>query len=370
MPVPTVACPLHATERFDRDSLRASARAEDASGTLDRSAALLREAGWFVAALPVRDGGADAGRGGVTARESVDRFIALAEVNLAAARLYEGHVNAIGLVTHYAEPFTQQRFVQFVRGGGISGVWGADGPAPVRYDATARTLSGAKRFASGLGIVGRALITARDGDTTRLAIVDVSDSARADPLAWRMGGMRATASGGYDFGAIAHLEFVGPPDVYTREPLFLGGVWRIAAVTLGGVFGLLEAARAFLSARDRLMHPAQIARLAPLVVRALAAREAIVRAAAFAEGPEGFADPDRAAALSIGVRLLSETLGQDAIAAVERSVGLTHFEDGNETGRIARDLATYMRQAAGDALLERAGGHLLGSAGRLAELQP
>lgn len=355
----------------DAGGLRALAREEDLSGTLAGSALYLADAGVFVAALGARDGGVDEGAGGSMARRSVDRFVEIAEVNLPAARLYEGHVNAVRLVARYADGIAAQRFAFAVRAGAVAGVWGADGnPAvPVTHDPATGLLAGTKRYASGLGIVSRALVTARDATGTRLALVDATDPARADPASWAMAGMRATASGTFECDGLT-ADLIGAADVYHREPLFLGGVWRIAAVTLGGVFGLLEAARSTLTLRGRLDHPAQIARLAPLVVRALAAREATVRVAAFVEGPEGEADPERAASLAIGTRLLAEDIGQDTVRAVERSVGLPHFEDGGETGRIARDLATYMRQAAGDALLERAGALMLAAPGRLADLAP
>jgi hypothetical protein len=65
-------------------------------------------------------------------------------------------------------------------------------------------------------------------------------------------------------------------------------------------------------------------------------------------------------ALSASARLLTEAVGQDAIAIVERSVGLGHFVPGSTSGRIARDLAVYMRQAARDALRARVGAHAFG----------
>ena len=355
-----------------RAALREAARCEDRTGTLARSSAILRELGWFVAALPGASGGSDLGRGGRHAKQSVDRMIALTEVNLSLARVFEGHVNAVGLVAHYADDAVRQMLADAVEADAIVGVWGADGADPVRYDPATRRLTGGKRYASGLGILTHALITVATEEGQQLALADVSDPARADGGAWQMAGMRASASGSYDFGGMGHdrVAFVGPANVFTREPHFLGGVWRIATLTLGATFGLIEASREALGARDRLDHPAQIGRLGPLVWQGLALREMVTRTSAFVEGPEGTADPERAAAAAIGCRLMAEDLGQSAIAAVERSIGLPHFEAASETGRIARDLATYMRQAAGDALAQRAGREALMSPTRLAELLP
>jgi len=169
--------------------------------------------------------------------------------------------------------------------------------------------------------------------------------------------MRATASGDFDAGGMptSALSWIGAPGRYLEEPGFIGGVWRIAAVQLGGTLGLLRAAADHLGAIGRLSAEPQVARLAPVLTRALAAGAFVRCAATVAEGPEGMAEPERAASLSAQARLLTEEVGQDAIAAVERSVGLPHFDEDAPTGRIARDLATYMRQAARDALLQRAG---------------
>ncbi|WP_420392164.1 acyl-CoA dehydrogenase [Acuticoccus sp.] len=337
---------------------------------MSRSLTLLAGAGWFVKALPRTYCGVGLGRGGVTARDGVDAFVALGEANLSLARIFEGHVNAVGLVLRHADDAVRQLLADAIHAGAVVGVWGADGDRPLAWDPSANALAGVKRYASGLGVVTHALAPCRDGEACQLVLADVGDPARADAAAWAMAGMRATASGTYVFDGMGHdrLSFVGPPDVYTVEPTFLGGVWRIAAVTLGGVFALMEAVRATLAERGRLDHPAQLARLGPVVWRAAAVREATVRAAACAEGDEGARAPERAVALSVAARLMAEEVGMEAIAAVERSVGLEHFADGARTGRIARDLSTYMRQAMPDALLQRAAAHMLMGDMRLAEL--
>ena len=282
-------------------------------------------------------------------------LVAIAEVNLPVARLAEGHVNAIRLIRHFgAAP-----------GDGLPGVWGADGTRHCRREGS--RIIGEKKFASGLGVVQRAVVTVGDEGKTRLAIVDVSDANRHTPGAWDMLGMRATVSGEICLDGL-EAHWIGEPDDYFREPLFLGGVWRIAALQLGATLGLLASARDALAIAGHLEADAQVARLAPLLGRAMAAFGLVERAAETAEGPAGKADPDRAVALSLQARLLTEDLAQDAIAAVERSVGLRHFERSSTTGRIARDLATYCRQAARDAFEQRAARIVLARPGSLSEM--
>lgn len=282
-------------------------------------------------------------------------LVTLAEVNLPLARLYEGHVNALRLIRTLGDARLRAEVRSQTAAGMLFGVWGAEAAAPLRVDGA--QLTGGKRFASGLGTVARAVVTVGEGAAVRLALLDVTDRSRHDLATWRKTGMRATASGDFDASGLPAdaLHWLGDPGQYLHEPGFIGGVWRIAAVQAGGTLGLLRAAADHLAALGRLQAEAQIARLAPVLTRTLAAAAFTRRAATCAEGDEGLHDPERAASLSAQARLLTEEVGQDGIAATERAVGLPHFDTDAPTGRIARDLATYMRQAARDALLQRAG---------------
>ena len=323
--------------------LAGAAAAEDRgevpiSGSVDR----LREAGWL-ASEPLAPS------------RLFGRLVRLGEANLSLARLYEGHVNALRLARTLGSAETWAEVQALAEGGAFLGVWGAEGAVPLGMEGD--RLTGGKRFASGLGVVTHAVVTLGQGEGVRLALLDVTDADRHRPETWRKTGMRATVSGDFDAAGLpaAALRWIGTPGRYLEEPGFVGGTWRIAAVQLGGTLGLLRAAAGQLSAIGRLGAEAQVARLAPVLTRALAAGAFVQRAARVAEGAAGQAEPERAAALSAQSRLLTEEIGQDAIAAVERAVGLAHFDEDAPTGRIARDLATYMRQAARDAFLQRAG---------------
>ena len=295
-------------------------------------------------------------------------LIAITEANLPLARLYEGHVNALRLVRTLGDSTARAQVRRDCDAGLLLGVWGAEGAKPLAIDGD--YLTGGKRFASGLGTVSRAVVTVGEGKAVRLALLDVSDTQRHRPETWCKTGMRATVSGDFDATGIpvSDLLWLGEPGQYLDEPGFIGGVWRIAAVQVGGTLGLLRAAADHLAALGRLGAEAQVARLAPVLTRALAAAEFTRRAAICAEGHEGARDPERALSLSAQARLLTEEIGQDAIAVTERAVGLPHFDMNAPTGRIARDLATYMRQAARDALMQRAGAWTLGQPGPFSRL--
>ena len=295
-------------------------------------------------------------------------LVALAEVNLPLARLYEGHVNALRLVRTFGDRPLQDQVQRSANAGVLLGVWGAEGAVPLAIKDGC--LTGGKRFASGLGTVGQSVVTIGDERGVRLALLDVSDKTRHRLATWRKTGMRATASGDFDAEGLpaSALQWLGAPGQYLDEPGFIGGVWRIAAVQVGGTLGLLCAAADHLATLGRLTAGAQVARLAPILTRALAAGAFTRQAADCAEGPAGLHEPQRAASLSAQARLLSEEVGQDAIAAVERAVGLPHFDEDSATGRIARDLATYMRQAARDALMQQSGSWALCQSGPFSAL--
>lgn len=297
------------------------------------------------------------------------RLVRIGQANLPLARLYEGHVNAVRLITTLGDDRALNALKAQTRDGVLLGVWGADGAVPLTIEGD--SLVGGKRFASGLGVVGSAVVTVQQGKTVRLALIDVTEHSRHKFETWSKIGMRATASGDFDADGMSasNLYWIGKPGQYFEEPSFVGGVWRIAAVQLGGTLGLLHAAAEQLLSIGRLGAEQQIARLAPVLTRALAAGAFTERAAVVAEGPVGSAEPERAVSLSAQARLLTEEIGQDAIAAVERSVGLQHFDETAPTGRIARDLATYMRQAARDALLQRSGSWALHHPGLLISTQ-
>lgn len=284
------------------------------------------------------------------------RLMRIGAADLSVGRLWEGHMNALYLAQIHGDAQARAAVQALVADGAILGVWGADGAVPVAPGADGLTLDGSKVFASGLGTVTHAVVTVSSGPQVRLGIVDATDWGRADPAPWQMPGMQATASGHYDLQgtALCCVIWLGDPGVYVTEPHFVGGVWRIAALQVGGALGLLDAAATVLRTRGRLSAPAQMDRLATAVIAAMAA-SALVTRAALAAVPDAPDAADRAPILSAAARLATEGIALDAIRTVEQSIGLPHFEAGSVTGRKARDLSVYLRQAARDALQTRVG---------------
>ena len=87
-----------------------------------------------------------------------------------------------------------------------------------------------------------------------------------------------------------------------------------------------------------------------------AARLWVEAAAMRAEAPG--ADAEAVAYVNLA-RLAVERAALDALEVAQRSVGLAAFLRPNPLERIARDLATYLRQPAPDRALVAAAAHLL-----------
>lgn len=365
-----------------------SRRAAERADGLDRDGGFPAEdiadahaAGLLTAPLPVALGGAglDAPH---RAPVLADLLAQIGRGSLALGRLYEGHVNALALVLRYAEPAVAARLAADARAGHLFGVWNTQpqagglslekagglslekaGGLDLDPAGESWTLSGVKSFASGAGAVTRPLVTARRPDgRQQMLVVDLEPGTRADLSGWRAQGMRASTSGILDFTGLpaGPGSFVGGPDDYFAEPHFSGGAWRFAAVQLGGIEAVFDALRTHLRATGRGGDPHQAARLGEAAIAVEGARLFVGHAARLAADPE--AEPDRVIAYVNLTRLAVERAGLDVLERAQRSVGLAGFLSPHPLERLARDLATYLRQPGPDRALTSAAAHVLAEA--------
>lgn len=321
--------------------------------------------GLFLAALPADQGGAGLSTDPAALSLLVTALQAIGGADLSAGRIFEGHVNAVKLVFRYGDADQQAALAADVRAGAVCGVWNAEAPPGLRLDAqpTAEqggVLTGGKIYASGLGLVTRPLFTAKTPDGKMLMLAPRLRPDQAyDLSAWRVRGMRATATGTIDFTgmAISAQDVIGAPDDYYRSPTFKGGAWRFAAVQCGAASRLAVLMREELRARRRTDDPHQKARVGTAALAAETARLWVSSAAAIAEDPA--ADPVAADAYVNLARLAVERSALEVIALVERGLGLSAFTRPSPVERVVRDLSTYLRQPFPDGALEGAASYLL-----------
>jgi len=282
----------------------------------------------------------------------------IGRASLSVGRIVEGHANALRLIQLYGSPDQRARMRQIAAQGGIFGVWGAEGRDPVCATASKPSglvLSGAKMFCSGLGVLSVAVLTARTDAGPQMLLAEVGEPDRADASLWDVSGMRATASGRYDFAGVA-AETLGQAGDFLREPHFEGGIWRYCALHCGGLEALAEGLRRHLAARGQADQPQQADRLAAIVLRAQTARLWVEAAGAAVEQAAltgGKAVP-RAVTLALLARQAVETACQEGIALTERAMGTAAFATGSDVDRIRRDLAFFLRQANLDGKMQQA----------------
>ncbi len=356
-------------------AIAARAAARDQDGAYPAAdVAALADAALLIAPLPRAEGGAGLGTevAGAAALARILRRIGRASLPL--GRLYEGHVNALRLVLRDGTATQRAAAARDARQGLLFAVWNTEAPGDpplALYPAGAGTwrLEGRKVLCSGAGSVPRALVTGRPGGDAdapaRLLLLDLADQAhRADLALWTAQGMRASATGSMEFsGLVVEADaLVGPPGAYLRQPDFSAGAWRFAAVHLGGAEALAEELRAHLRRTGRGADPHQAARLGQVGIALETARLWVEAAAQRAEaGDEGAAPYVNLARLAV------ERACLDVIERVQRSVGLAAFLRPAPMERIARDLATYLRQPAPDRALAEAAAHLLDAEGGIGE---
>lgn len=275
--------------------------------------------------------------------------------DLAAARLLEGHVDALQLLRRYGRDPSGDRLAERLEAFGSCGVWNADLPGdPLRMEDN--RIVGGKSFASGAGLLTHALVTVQADDPARVQLILV-DLARSPPRIdrdwWRVVGMQASHTHRVRWQQLPldRVTLIGAPGDYAREPWFSGGALRFVAVQAGGIAALFDAVRAHLIARERERDPHQLARLARLYTAADTASALCSRAAG-----EWFETEGETRLAYVGhVRLAVSDLAVSAIALAQEAIGVEALFEAHPACRILTDLMVYIRQPGPDRQREAVG---------------
>jgi alkylation response protein AidB-like acyl-CoA dehydrogenase len=344
-----------------------AAEADSGAGTLQPDLADLADAGWLACCLPGAAGGEGWGCEPAGTGPAFEALRDLGRASLPVARLFEGHMNAVKLVSLYAARELREETFAAVREGVVLGVWGADEADHPLRRTEAGVLSGAKRFASGLDMLGRVVVTLHADAAAQLAIVPCDDPERADAGPWTMAGMKATRSGRYDFTGVLcpDRQLLGKAGDYYCEPHFEGGIWRYCAAHLGAGEALFDAFRDALVARGRQDDPHQRDRIANAATALESARLFLLRAALEVEAPDA---PPGKAALSLFARELTEQSCRTVLSSVEQGLGMAAHDMASPIERVRRDLSLFLCQAAPDAKRQRAAAALIDLGTRIEHL--
>jgi alkylation response protein AidB-like acyl-CoA dehydrogenase len=344
---------------------RVAALARGRGAALDRDGAFpdqevvaLAEGGLLAAPLPVSLGGAGLGEGPDGAAALAQILMRIGAGSLPLGRIYEGHVNALGLVLAYGDAAQRRQAAADACDGHLFGVWNTDDrQQPLRLDGG--VLRGRKILASGAGWVERPLVTATTPDGPLLLLPVLRRGERADLSGWTAQGMRASATGAVDLDGIPAPAAVriGRAGDYQQQPLFSGGAWRFLAVHVGGAAELFSLLRRHLHELGRDGDPHQRGRTGEAAAALEGARLLVERAARHMA--EDGLTPEAKVAYVNMARGAVERAALEIMTHAQRSVGLAAFMRPHPMERVARDLATYLRQPAPDHALQQGAAFLL-----------
>lgn len=276
-------------------------------------------------------------------RERWAALTALAEQDLALARLAEGHTDALAIL-HEIDPdhAIAESDPQAPR---QWGVWAAEPPntglTASLDESETWWLSGLKAYCSGARSCTHALVTARFGKERRLFAVRVREpETRPVPGSWPGAGMAASDTLDIVFDQVPATP-VGEPGAYLERPGFQHGGLGVAACWYGGARAVARTLHT--AARSYDVGPHALAHLGAVWAQLQAMEAALDRAAV-----EVDADPhDRKGAAAIRskhVRAFTEAACSQVLDRVGRALGAAPLAHDADHARTATDLTVYLRQ--------------------------
>jgi alkylation response protein AidB-like acyl-CoA dehydrogenase len=278
---------------------------------------------------------------------------AIGRGNLSVGRIYEGHINALLLISWFGTLSQRKQFATSATGGALFGVWNTDlSDNPVRMENG--ILKGAKSFASGADGLSHVVVTAARPEGRQMLVVPVKGLS-ADRSWWTPLGMRASGSHVVSFNSSVDVDFIlGVPDDYMREPLFSAGIIRCAAVHVGGAHAVFDAALEHVRRTHRATEPHQQHRLGQMATEVAGSYAWLDYAAA------NWARIDKLPAATLiacmnAARGAIERAALNVMELAERSVGVAGMMAPHPLERLMRDLRTYLRQPNPDGALASVG---------------
>ncbi len=318
----------------------------------------LWDAGLLMAPVPVEYGGFGL-HGSGDGKSLFQLLHLLGYADLSLGRIFEAHVNALELLRRYGTPRQMEAAALAAQEGDLFALWVTNPSEQGVHLSPDFALTGEKWFCSAAGAAKQALITAQTEAGSRMVLVPLTQHIRVTDRGVKLAGMRAAATGSVDFtGVVVDPEaLIGEPGDYLREPVFSTGAWRSSAVALGGLAALIDTAKNELCSRGRADNPFQRMRFGQSVIAHETGRLWMLEAVKRIDAATGVGD--EAVAYVNLARTAVEAACLDALRHIQRSLGLSAFMQGSRVERIARDLATYLRQPAPDEVLVEAAGYFI-----------
>lgn len=259
--------------------------------------------------------------------------------SVSVARLAEAHVDALSIIA-------EAGFSASGVSDALYGVWASGGPGSgPAFDRHGGTITGIKPFASGIGVVDRALVTADDEEGgTWLVEVDLAPASTWHQSSdrWTTTAMADTATGEVTFRNHPVVRTVGGDGWYLRRAGFWHGAIGPAACWGGAAAGVVD-----LVDRDQTRDPFR--RRSRGAMRAEAAGILALLRWAADLADRSFDDQPEAQYRAIAVRSLIERSCTHIVDELGRAWGPRPFVTDESTAQRVADLQLYVRQHHGDA---------------------
>lgn len=272
---------------------------------------------------------------------------------IGVARLVEAHTDAVAILAEAGRPAAAST---------VYGVWASQHRGSgVVHDRHDGSISGTMGFASGLGLIDRALVTASSDDG--IVLIDTvldwgRGRIRADPGAWRSPALLDTRTGPVTFHRhpVAASDVVAAPGWYLDRVGFWHGACAPAACWAGGAAGLVDRATELVDD-----DPHRLAHLGALLANRWTSRSLLDAA-----GDQIDADPTSpltAEHTARSLRFAVATICRDVLDRFGRAFGPRPHVSDRSIAQRAIDLDMYIRQHHAErelgaiAALPRAGRH-------------
>lgn len=291
--------------------------------------------------------------------------------NLVMGRVLEGHINAQILINQFGSKKQKKLFAEEAFDGKLFGVWNTqaeDGTFLSKKEKGNFYLNGAKTFATGSDYVTRPVVTAakKDGSWQMCVVPLDKSTVIIDSGWWNPMGMKASRSFKITFlkSHIPKINLLGSAGQYYQQPGFSGGAVRFAAVQLGAAEQLLDETKKYLVSLNRTQDPFQKMRLGQMAIAVESGNQWLAASAQqmdhYMEKPSKI-NGDHLIIYANMMRTAIEQICTDVINLCQKCVGARGLNKPYHFERIIRDLNTYLRQPAPDAVLADVGGHVLQS---------
>lgn len=299
----------------------------------------------------------------------------------AIGRIFEGHINALFLLHLYATEEQQQFYYQKVKQDhALLGVWNTDAHRGIVYRKVGAhiDIQGAKAFCSGANFVDYAVIggtwenqAKADWQLSIIPMEKVPES-RIDLSSWKTLGMRSSVSFTVDFSSVSIPvnALLGGLNDYTKNPFFLGGAIRFAAVHLGMAEAIMTATLQYLADRSRTDQVFQRMRLGQMEMAIRTGQLWLKDAGGLfdktLDNPHAYGN--KLVSYAHMTRLVVEEISLKVMELSSKSIGAQGLFSAVGIEQLHRDLAFYLRQPAPDETLQNAAAFVIASGQEIVDI--